>query len=123
MLRLGAEREVLRVVADQVGGPTPARDIADALWTCAQAMVAGARGGVHHFAGAPDTSWADFARVIMKRSGFACQIEDIPTEAYPTPAERPKNSRLDCSDMEREFGIVRPNWAAGLDLILKELQS
>ena len=123
MLRLGAEREVLRVVADQIGGPTPAAAIADALLTCAKAMINGSAGGVQHFSGAPDVSWADFARGIMTRARLACRIEDIPTEAYPTPAQRPKNSRLDCTDLERAFGIARPDWRAGLDLILKELQS
>ena len=123
MLRLGAEREVLRVVADQVGGPTPAAAIADALLTCARAMTGGAPGGVQHFSGAPDTSWADFAREIMSGAGLTCRIEDIASEAYPTPARRPKNSRIDCSDLERAFGIVRPDWRAGLNVILKELQS
>ena len=123
MLRLGAEREVLRVVADQIGGPTPAAAIADALLTCARAMTGGSRGGVHHFSGAPDTSWADFARQIMSRAGLTCRIEDIPSDAYPTPALRPKNSRLDCSDLERVFGIGRPDWRVGLDGILKEVQS
>jgi dTDP-4-dehydrorhamnose reductase len=123
MLRLGAEREVLRVVADQVGGPTPAADIADALIICAKSMTQGRVGGVHHFSGAPDTSWADFAREIMAQAHLACRIEDIPTEAYPTPARRPKNSRMDCSDLERAFGIARPDWRTGLAHILKELQS
>ncbi|MDP3378637.1 MAG: sugar nucleotide-binding protein, partial [Brevundimonas sp.] len=65
MLRLGAERESLNVVADQIGGPTPAAAIADALYVAARAMAGGAPGGVHHFAGQPETSWAGFAREIM----------------------------------------------------------
>ena len=121
MLRLGRERESLNVVADQIGGPTPAADIADALLVAAQAMMGGAKGGTHHLAGAPDTSWADFARVIMARTGLACQINDIPTSAYPTPAIRPLNSRLDCSALQVAFGIARPDWRAGLDLIIQEL--
>jgi dTDP-4-dehydrorhamnose reductase len=121
MLRLGRERAALRVVADQVGGPTPAAAIADALVAAARAMTAGHAGGVHHFAGAPDTSWAGFAREIMVRAGLPCRIDEISSADYPTPAVRPKNSRLDCSDFEREFGIQRPDWRAGLDDILKEL--
>ncbi|TXI06595.1 MAG: dTDP-4-dehydrorhamnose reductase [Pseudorhodobacter sp.] len=121
MLRLGAERESLNVVADQIGGPTPASAIADALYVAAGAMVQGAAGGVHHFAGAPDTSWAGFARAIMARAGLACQINDIPSSAYPTPAKRPLNSRLDCSGFEAAFGVQRPDWRAGLDQILQEL--
>jgi dTDP-4-dehydrorhamnose reductase len=121
MLRLGRERPALNVVADQIGGPTPARAIAEALLTAARAMVAGAPGGVHHFSGAPDVSWADFARAIMAEAGLACQITDIPTSAYPTPAKRPGNSRMDCSALEAAFGIARPDWRAHLSLILKDL--
>lgn len=123
MLRLGRERASLNVVADQIGGPTPAADIADALLTAAQVMAQGAAGGTHHFSGAPDTSWADFARKIMIRAGLACQINDIPTSSYPTPAQRPMNSRLDCEGLQHAFGIKRPDWHAGLDLILQELMA
>jgi dTDP-4-dehydrorhamnose reductase len=122
MLRLGAERDSLTVVADQIGGPTPAAAIADALYGAARAMAAGARGGVHHFAGRPDTSWANFAREIMAQAGLACQITDIPSSAYPTPAKRPLNSRLDCSAFETAFGVPRPDWRAGLTDILQELR-
>jgi dTDP-4-dehydrorhamnose reductase len=121
MLRLGRERESLTVVADQIGGPTPAAAIADALYTAAKAMTQGAPGGIHHFAGAPDTSWAGFARLIMARAGLDCEIHDIPSSAYPTPAKRPLNSRLDCSGIAAAFGIPRPDWRAGLDEILQEL--
>ena len=121
MLRLGAERESLNVVADQIGGPTPAAAIADALYTAGRAMAKGAKGGIHHFAGAPDTSWAGFARTIMARANLACQISDIPSSAYPTPAKRPLNSRLDCTGLEIAFGIPRPDWRTGLDEILQEL--
>jgi dTDP-4-dehydrorhamnose reductase len=121
MLRLGRERDTLRVVADQIGGPTPAADIAAALVTAARAMLAGAPGGTHHFAGAPDTSWADFGRAIMAEAGLACRIDEIPTDDYPTPAQRPLNSRLDCSAIETAFGIPRPDWRRGLSNILKEL--
>ena len=123
MLRLGAGRDSLNVVADQIGGPTPAGDIADALIAAARAMVNGAKGGTHHFSGAPDVSWADFARAIMRQAGLACQINDIATTAYPTPALRPLNSRLDCSAFAEEFGIHRPDWRLGLTEILKELSA
>lgn len=123
MLRLGRERETLTVVADQIGGPTPAAAIADALIAAAQALRDGVQGGTHHFAGTPDTSWADFAREIMRQAGLGCRIQDIPTSAYPTPAQRPLNSRLDCRDFETAFGIPRPDWRRGLSDILKELAS
>ncbi len=121
MLRLGRERESLNVVADQIGGPTPAAVLAEALITAAHALRQGATGGTHHFAGAPDTSWADFAREIMRMAALPCRIEDIPTTAYPTPAPRPLNSRLDCSTFESVFGVPRPDWRQGLCDILKEL--
>lgn len=121
MLRLGRERPSLNVVADQIGGPTPAAAIADALYLAAQALCDGAPGGTHHFSGAPDASWAGFARQIMTRAGHACTVNDIPSSAYPTPARRPLNSRLDCSGFEAAFGVTRPDWRAGLDDILQEL--
>lgn len=120
MLRLGAERESLNVVVDQIGGPTPAADIAAALVTMARAMAAGQAGGIQHFSGAPDVSWADFARAIMAGAGLSCRIEDIPSSAYPTPARRPLNSRLDCSAL-RAFGLSRPDWRVGLSDVLKEI--
>lgn len=124
MLRLGAERDELRVVADQHGGPTPAADIASACLTIAQRMRRdGARGGVYHLSGAPDTTWADFAREIMSQAGLACRITDIATSDYPTPARRPANSRLDCGAILRDFGIARPDWRASLGKVLQEMKS
>jgi len=122
MLRLGAERESLNVVADQIGGPTPAAAIAQALLTAAKAMIQGAQGGTHHFSGAPDTSWAEFARAIMAEANLPCRINDIPSSEYPTPAKRPLNSRLDCSALTTAFGIPRPDWREGLKAIVKELR-
>ena len=106
MLRLGAERDSLRVVDDQIGGPTPARAIAEALLDVAAAFGAG-RGaaGVFHFAGAPALSWADFAarssprRPTRRRPGR--RSISIPSRDYPTPARRPLNSVLDCGRIAR----------------------
>jgi dTDP-4-dehydrorhamnose reductase len=122
MLRLGGERESLNVVADQIGGPTPAADIADALYVMAGKMRAGAKGGTYHFAGEPDCSWADFARAIMAQAGLGCVVNDIPSSAYPTPAKRPLNSRMDCSTLA-DFGIKRPAWRVGLAKIVQELKA
>ncbi|SEN49625.1 dTDP-4-dehydrorhamnose reductase [Pseudorhodobacter antarcticus] len=121
MLRLGASREALTVVSDQFGAPTPAAAIAQALVVVCAAMQAGQAGGTHHFCGTPSTNWADFARAIMDRAGLACQVTDIPSSAYPTPARRPFNSRMDCSTLKTAFGIDQPDWRKGLDDILKEL--
>ncbi|WP_343116137.1 dTDP-4-dehydrorhamnose reductase [Ostreiculturibacter nitratireducens] len=123
MLRLGAERDRLTIVADQVGGPTPAADIAGACLAIAEALKADpSKSGTYHFAGTPDVSWADFARAIFARAGLRTSVEDIPTSAYPTPARRPANSRLDCSGLEA-FGLTRPDWRTGLDAVLAELRN
>lgn len=121
MLRLGATRDRLSVVADQIGGPTPAGDIAATLVTIARAMQDGHPGGIYHFSGAPDTSWAGFARAIMETAGLACAIDDIPSSDYPTPAPRPLNSRLNCDSLTADFGIARPDWRAALPAIIKEI--
>ncbi len=122
MLRLGAERDRLTIVADQIGGPTPAGAIADALLRMAAAMQAGAKGGTYHFSGAPDVSWADFAREIFAQADLTPEVADIPTSAYPTPALRPHNSRMNCDSLMADFGIPRPDWRAGLAEVLAELK-
>ena len=122
MLRLGADRPALRVVADQIGGPTPADAIAAACLSLAAALRDGTTGGTHHFAGAPDTSWAGFARAIFDQAGLAVAVEDIPSSAYPTPAQRPLNSRLDCAALAAEFGITQPDWRAALAAVIAELK-
>ncbi len=122
MLRLAETRDRLTVVADQIGGPTPAGDIAAALLAMAAQMQADpAKAGTYHFAGAPDVSWAGFAREIFAQAGRAVTVEDIPTSAYPTPARRPANSRLDCTSLTDTFGIPRPDWRAGLAGVLTDL--
>ncbi len=121
MLRLSDTRDTLNVVADQWGCPTPADDIARALVTMAEAMAAGHAGGTYHFAGAPPINWAGFAREIFDRAGRTMLVHDIPTTDYPTPARRPANSRLDCAAIERDFGVRRPDWRAGLNRVLAEL--
>ena len=122
MLRLGAERDRLTIVPDQVGGPTCAADIADACLSIAAQLIADpAKSGTYHFTGGPDVSWADFAREIFRLSGLSPEVADIPTSDYPTPAQRPLNSRLDNSLTETTFGIPRPDWRKGLRDILQDL--
>lgn len=121
MLRLSETRDHLTVVADQIGGPTPAADIAAACLTIAERLKEGRTlSGTYHFSGAPDVSWADFAREIFRQAGRDVTVEDIPTSAYPTPAERPKNSRLNCDSLS-VFGLKRPDWREGLSKVLQEL--
>ena len=124
MLRLGTTRDSLNVVADQIGGPTPARDIAQTLFIMAQALQTDPTlSGTYHLSGAPDVSWADFAREIFTQAGTRCTVQDIPSSDYPTPARRPANSRLDCSTLTDRFGITRPDWREGLALVLAELET
>ncbi len=123
MLRLGAERDALTIVADQIGGPTCARDIAGACMDMVKTLLSEPdKRGIYHFSGGPDVSWAAFAREIFRQAGLSCEVGDIPSVDYPTPAARPLNSRLDCATLEASFGIKRPEWTVGLAQILKEVR-
>lgn len=122
MLRLGAERDRLTIVADQVGGPTPAAAIADlCLSAAAQLMQDPSKSGTYHISGGPDVSWAEFAREIFAQAGLRCEVVDIPSADYPTPATRPLNSRLDNRLTKAAFGLDRPDWRLGLRDILNDL--
>ena len=110
------------MVDDQIGGPTGAAEIAQACVTIAQALKADpSHAGIYHFARTPDTSWAEFARIIFDKAGIPCAVNGIPTSDYPTPAARPLNSRMDCTKTSEVFGIKRPDWRDSLDNILAEL--
>ncbi len=122
ILRLSETRDALTIVADQIGGPTPAADIANTLLAMAKAGRQ-TEGGLFHYSGAPDVSWADFAREIVSQAGLATQITDIPTTDYPTPAPRPLNSRLECTRINDIFKIPRPDWRTGLTHVLSEMHA
>lgn len=123
MLRLSETRDALNVVADQIGGPTPARDIAAACLQMLEQLIKDpSKSGTYHYSGAPDVSWADFARAIFDQSGKDITVTPISTTDYPTPAKRPLNSRMDCSATEQVFGIARPDWRDGLKMILQDIE-
>lgn len=123
MLRLSQTRDTLNVVADQIGGPTPARDIAAACFKMASQLIQDpCKSGIYHYSGAPDLSWAEFAKEIFEQAGKQVNVTPIQTADYPTPAVRPLNSRMDCSVTEQVFGISRPDWRFGLKIILRELE-
>lgn len=123
MLRVGAARDELAVVDDQVGGPTPAAAIADACLKVAAAFHERTGvSGVFHFAGAPAVSWRGFAEAIFEEAGMKVTVKPIPTAEYPTPAARPLNSRLDCAAIEAAYGVAPPDWRAGLRDVLKDLE-
>jgi dTDP-4-dehydrorhamnose reductase len=129
MLRLGAERPVLRVVADQRGCPTAAADIAAALIAIARHIErGGTEWGTFHFAAAGSTSWHGFAEEIFALaqgldawpSGSGPRIEAITTDQYPTAAQRPMNSVLDCRKIAA-LGISPPPWQSSLPEVVREL--
>jgi dTDP-4-dehydrorhamnose reductase len=123
MLRLGRSRDALSVVADQRGGPTPADALAAACLRLARTLETEPDiAGIYHLSGAPDTSWADFARAIFEVAGLACTVTDIATAEYPTAAVRPLNSRLDCARLETILGIKRPDWRASLPAMIAALE-
>ncbi len=122
MLRLAAERDELRVVADQIGTPTPAALIADVTATVlARPFV---RSGLWHLTAAGETTWHGFAEAIVSAAhaqgnlARKPRVVPIATLDYPTPAKRPAYSRLDLARIEADFAIVLPDWRAGLDVIL-----
>lgn len=122
MLRLGRERSEISVVADQVGGPTSAASIARAIYAIlAKIDDLPEKSGVYNFSGTPNVSWAAFAKVIFQQAKLNCQVNEIPSSAYPTPAKRPLNSRLDCEKTKQAFEISQSDWRDDLRDVLNEL--
>ena len=119
MRRLGAERESLNVVADQIGTPTYAADLAQAIVQILPQMNK-ANKGVYHFTNEGVCSWYDFARKIMELSGLSCKVNPIPSSAYPTKATRPFYSVLDKNKIKETFNITIPHWEEGLKQCLKQ---
>lgn len=123
MLRLSETLDALNVVADQIGGPTPARDIAAACLQIVEQLIHDpSKSGAYHYSGAPDVCWAEFATEIFDQAKRPVAVTFISTADYPTPSVRPLNSRLDCNAMEQVFGISRPDWREGLKIIIKDLE-
>ena len=129
MLRLAAEREQLEVIADQFGAPTGAELIADVTahaLRCARSNPALA--GVYHLAAAGEVSWHGYADFVIEHARNADKdltvkaITAIPTSDYPTPAQRPLNSRLDCSKLRDAFDLNMPDWQIGVARMLTEIQ-
>jgi len=129
MMRLAREREILRVVRDQVGSPTWSRMIAEATALSLKQVLASrdasAFSGVYHLGASSQTSWHGFAESIVQRmpgEGKKCrQVEAISTAEYPTPARRPANSVLSCEKLKRVFGLCLPHWEESLKLVLDEV--
>jgi dTDP-4-dehydrorhamnose reductase len=126
MLRLGRERELLKIVDDQIGAPTTAEALSDATLAVLGQLAGADRSacGTYHLACSGETSWCGFAKAIF--AAFATQqkppeVLPIPSEAYPTPAQRPRNSRLDCGKFVTQFGYAMPSWQAALDDVARAM--
>lgn len=127
MIRLAATRDEIGVVDDQLGSPTSADDIAKAIVDIGRRLLADCSQelrGVFHLAGSGETTWAGFAKFILsileERTGKHVHIREISTSEYPTQAQRPQNSRLDCSKIHRHYGIKLPEWTYSTQHILKK---
>ena len=130
MLRLAAERERLSVIDDQVGAPTGADLLADLTAHLLRSAITGPDvSGTYHAVAAGETSWHGYACFVIewaRRHGRDIKvapdaIEAVPTSAFPTPARRPLNSRLDTSRLRNTFGLVLPPWQHGVERLLAEV--
>lgn len=135
MLRLAAERDSLNVVADQFGAPTSAELIADvtalAIYRLQHdAALAASASGIYHLVAAGETSWHGYAQFVINeaiRLGAVLkaqpdQVHPIPASAYPVPAARPQNSRLDTTKLREQFNIQLPNWQYHVQRLVRELR-
>lgn len=120
MQRLLQEKPQMRIVADQIGAPTWAGTIAGSTRALIERWLAGEAGkwGIYHLTAQGETSWFGFAQAIgehLHADGKACaELEAIPSSAYPTPAMRPLNSRLDCSRLQQQWHVSQPHWQDAL---------
>lgn len=120
MQRLLQEKPHMRIVSDQIGAPTWAGTIANSTRALIERWQAGAAGewGVYHLTAQGETSWFGFAEAIaqqLRAEGKACaELEAIPSSAYPTPAKRPLNSRLDCDRLQQQWHVSQPQWQDAL---------
>jgi dTDP-4-dehydrorhamnose reductase len=132
ILKLAAEKPELRIVADQTGAPTWSHDIAAATATIAKRWMDGdaaKQSGIYHLTASGEATWHGFAAEAVRLQGLATQskalarLVPISTSEYPTPAARPKNSRLDCGKLENDFSVRLPDWKISLAGVLRHLNS
>lgn len=122
MLRLGAERESLRVVCDQIGGPTYAGDLAKAIFGMLDHQPEDGRAEIYHFANEGVCSWFDFAKAIMELGGLGCRVEAIPSSDYPAKAHRPAFSVFNLGKIKSTLGVGIPYWRESLVLTINKLR-
>lgn len=130
MLRLAAERDALNVIDDQIGAPTGAELLADVTACAVRSVLSRPElGGTYHAAAAGETSWCGYARHVIEFARAngqpvkvaADRVVAISTSAYPTPARRPLNSRLDTRKLQQAFALAMPDWQAGVERMLREV--
>lgn len=132
ILKLAQEREELRIIYDQFGAPTSAYLLADATAEIAKQLLqggAGRKSGTYHLVAAGETTWHGYAKKVIEIAidlGVVTKVrpetlQSIPTEAYPLPAQRPKNSRLNTLKIRETFGIKIPDWRVDVERVLKEI--
>ncbi len=119
MLRLGKEREQLQVVCDQLGSPTYAMDLAEAIVDIASRPEL--TYGIYHYSNEGVASWYDFACEIFRKSGLSVRVEPVRSSQFPTKAERPKYSVMDKSHIKEVYGLSVPHWADSLEKCIKKL--
>ena len=120
MSRLMQERDSLSVVNDQIGSPTYAADLAQAIMTII--THPNWQAGLYHFSNEGEISWYEFALAIQEIGGFDCEVSGIPTSAYPTPAKRPQYSLLDKIKIKATFGVIVPDYKESLERCMRLLQ-
>lgn len=128
MLRLGSDRDQVSVVSDQLGNPTSALDIADALMGIAKRLSQDNSEelyGTFHMSGQGEASWADMAQVIFDTAEAngrrPVKVHRISTQGYPTPARRPQNSRLDNAKLKNAYSLTLPHWRLSLIECVEQL--
>ncbi len=129
MLKVGETNPTIRVVADQIGNPTSALDIAAGVIAVARNLVRepgnADLAGVFHMTGAGEASWADFAEAVFagaaRRGRAPVRVERITTAEFPRPAKRPANSRLDCTRLATAHDVRLPDWRSSLETVLDRL--
>ena len=120
MRRMGIDKAVINVVADQIGSPTYARDLAVCILEIFP-KISTEETQIYHFTDEGVCSWYDFATAVMELSGYSCKINSIPSSQYPTPAKRPFYSVMSKSKIKSEFGIKIPHWRESLKKCIEDL--
>ncbi len=114
------EKQSVRVVEDQIGSPTCARNLSKAILQMMESdhFIP----GIYHYSNEGETSWYEFACEIKKLTGSSCQIIPIPSSGFPTPAKRPSYSLLDKSKIKKDYGLLIPDWKTSLAFCIERLK-